>query len=302
MLTNAETAERRLKHYDIGLPFLSYATEVYHFDHDYKNQMQASSIVMRYATAPRLVGSDDYNGTVYLSPAVYDVPPYEPNGRSLLGLLSISAEIPSVDSTVEFWIRLPRTENICIFRLKTDLEEELIFRTAGTDPEYSIAAAGDIPYTLPAVGDIAYSIPAVGDNRLYHNSPKGKESAAITGVTLASNTWVHMAAVTTPQRLSLFINNKEFYFNKHFQENQNAAAIINEDRNEINIDELVIDRVEALRLAAFTENTAKRIPYGALDYNKKWAVLMFDNPNRIVTNLFESEQFKAAVKAAIHSA
>jgi hypothetical protein len=28
---------------------------------------------------------------------------------------------------------------------------------------------------------------------------------------------------------------------------------------------------------------------------------MFDNPNRIVTNLFESEQFRMAVNAAIHN-
>jgi hypothetical protein len=68
-----------------------------------------------------------------------------------------------------------------------------------------------------------------------------------------------------------------------------------------NIDELTIDRFAALAIESFVGNTAAHIPYGGLDYTQKWAVLMFDNPNRVVTNLFESEQFRMAVLAAINN-
>ncbi len=122
MLTNALTADRRLKRYDIGLPYLSYASEVYHFDGDYKNQNQGSSIELKYGNQPVFVGSDDDNGTIYFDPAVLDIPPYEQNGKSLLGAFSVRSDIPSTDSTVEFWIRFPQISDICILRLKSDIQ------------------------------------------------------------------------------------------------------------------------------------------------------------------------------------
>lgn len=77
--------------------------------------------------------------------------------------------------------------------------------------------------------------------------------------------------------------------------------IVNEGRDTVNIDELTIDRFTALALDSFISNTTAHIPYGGLDYTQKWAVLMFDNPNRIATNLFEGEQFRMAVLAAIYN-
>ena len=49
------------------------------------------------------------------------------------------------------------------------------------------------------------------------------------------------------------------------------------------------------------QNTSDRIPYAALDYRQKWFVLEAQDPALIKTNLFDCEQFRAAVQAVIDS-
>jgi hypothetical protein len=303
MLTNAGIADRRLKRYDIGLPYLSPASEVYHFDTDLKNQNQGSSITIGYTTSPVMVDREDSNGQIYLNPAVSDLPPCEPDGRSLYGRFTITTKIPNADSTVEFWLRVPTVKNIVVFRFRTEKFEQFVFNTGGLDPDYSVAAPNDIPYSAAAPNDIPYSVAVTTPDRIDHFSPKGKESLNLVsnGVQISANSWLHIAAVTTAQKLSLFIGTKKFDFVKHDQSLQETDFVINEGKSEINIDELTIDRTVAITSALFNENTENCIPYAALDREQKWSVLMFDNPNRTVTNLFESEQFRMAVKAVINN-
>jgi hypothetical protein len=300
MFTNTETVDRRLKRYDIGLPYISPASEVYHFDTDIKNQNQSSSINLVYTTAPVLVGIADSNGQVYHNPAVSDMPPFEPAGRSLFGRYTVKAVVNNAESTVEFWLRSKIVQNFCVFRLRAGLEE-FVFTIGGPGIEYTAPSSGSIAYTDPADGSIAYTAAATSKNRIDHFSPKGSETTVIDGVSITANSWLHIAVVITETKYSLFINNTKFEFNKHFQNNFNVDIVINEDKNEINLDELNLDRCAAITSAAFIQNTALHIPYGALDVSKKWAVLMFDNPNRVATNLFESEQFKMAVKDFINN-
>lgn len=300
MITNAAAADRRLKRYDVGLPFLSPASEVYHFDTDTKNQNQGSSITIGYTTAPALVGITDSNGQIYLNPAVSDEPPYEPNGRSLYGRFDIKTQVPDTNATVEFWFRAKDIKNLCAIRVKSAADEELVFITGSTGIEYSVPGGDGIAYSMPGEDGIPYSIAGTTTNRVEHNSPKGKETSNISGVALDNNSWIHVAAAMTATKIAFYIGTKKYEFSKHFQ-NQVMNVTINVDRKEINIDELNIDRATALDAAAFNKNTADYLPYGALDVTQKWAVLMFDNPNRVATNLFESEQFKAAVLAAINN-
>jgi hypothetical protein len=301
MITNAETVDRRLKRYDIGLPYLSEAAEVYHFDTDLKNQNQGSSITLGYTAPPVFVGITDSNGAIYLNPAVLDKPPYEPLGKSLLGEFSIITKAPSSNSTIEFWVRSAPARALCLLRVKTAMEEELVLVTGGPGMGYSTAAPGSIGYSAAAPGSIGYSTAAPTESRVEHNSPKGKESVPLSGVSIDPNSWIHIAAVTTETKLALFIGTSQFTFNKDFPAAADMDVKINEDKNEINLDELNIDRAAAISAAAFNQNTEFFIPYAALDYTQKWAVLMFDNPNRVATNLFESEQFKMAVLAAINN-
>jgi hypothetical protein len=301
-LTNAAIADRRLKRYDIGLPYISQLSEVYHFDTDFKNQNQTTSIVLGYTVAPILVGRDDSNGQIYLSPAVSDTAPYENPGKSVYGNFDISSKILNANSTVEFWLRLPVVSNIAVLRVKTPKNEEFIFSIGGQDITYSVAASGDIPYSVPDADDIPYSVAPINNNRIEHFSPKGSETVSMGAVEIYPNTWTHIAFVATAQKFAIFIGNTYFEVTKHYQSTEEESdVIINEGRDTANIDELTIDRSTALAIAAFTGNTTAHLPYAGLDYMENWAVLMFDNPNRVVTNLFDSEQFRMAVWAAINN-
>jgi hypothetical protein len=303
-LTNAAIAARREKRWDVGLVFISEQSEVYHFDTDFNNQNQTSSITLGYATAPILVGRDDSNGQIYLSPAVLDVAPYENPGKSIYGNMSVSFKIPNADSTVEFWLRLPAVENIEVLRFKTPQGEELVFDLGGEDIEYSAAgSSGDIPHSdVGTTGDIPYSEAKETVNRLEHNSPKGSETINMSTAVISRNTWTHIALVCTQQNLSLYIDNIKFDVRKHYQtKGEVSDVVINQGRDAANVDELTLDRFVALPAASFISNSTARVPYGGLDYTQKWAVLMFDNPNRALTNLFEGEQFRMAVRAAINN-
>jgi hypothetical protein len=303
-ITNALITERRIKRYDIGLPYITPQSEVYHFDTDFKNQNQTTSIALLYAVAPILVGRDDSNGQIYLSPAMSDFAPYENPGKSIYGNFAITSKMPNADATVEFWLRLPAVSNIAVLRLKTPKNEELIFMIGGKDIEYSAAGnTGDIPYSDAGdTGDIPYSAATTTNNRLEHASPKGSEVIDMSASEIHPNTWTHIALVATQQKFCLFIGNTQYEITKHYQTTGEESDIaINEGRDTANIDELTIDRFAALALDSFIGNTTAHIPYAGLDYAQKWAVLMFDNPNRVVTNLFESEQFRMAVLAAINN-
>lgn len=303
-ITNALTADRRLKRYDIGLPYITPQSEVYHFDTDFKNQNQTTSITLGYTVAPLLVGREDSNGQIYLNPAISDVAPYENPGKSIYGNFAIMSKIPNANSTVELWLRLPVVSNIAVLRLKTPKNEELVFMIGGQDIEYSaVGSTGDIPYCdTGETGDIPYSEAAITNNRLEHTSPKGSELIDMSAVEIHPNTWAHIALVATEQKFFLFIGTTQFEVTKHYQTTgEESDIIINEGRDTANIDELMIDRSAALAIAPFSSNTAAHLPYAGLDHAGKWAVLMFDNPNRVVTNLFEGEQFRMAVLAAINN-
>jgi hypothetical protein len=303
MFTNARIVDRRQKRWDIGLPYLSSASEVYHFDTDIKNVDQETGITIGYTgDAPALVGADDSNGQIYLVPAVHDAAPYEMIGRSLYGFFSVSAQVPKINSTVEFWARIMQANNVVIFRAGLSNEDEISLNVGGSDPPYSAPEAGDIPYSLPESDGVSYSTAGTTGNRLEHTWPGGSEYIDLDdqGITITQNTWIHIAVVSVADTISVFIGTARLDFEKQIQTEGDMNIEINEDEDEFNLDELTFDRTVAASLDGFGENTEKRVPYAALNYQEKWAVLMVDDPAKVKTNLFDTDQFKSAVQAVIN--
>jgi hypothetical protein len=303
MVTNARIVNRRQRRWDIGLPYLSASSEVYHFDTDTNNVDQASSITIGYTgEAPALVGAEDNNGQIYLAPAVLDMPPYEMIGRSLYGHFSISAQLPKNGSTAEFWVRLIQTQNIVILRAGLSAEDEIALNIGGSDPAYSAPGDDAVAYSLPESDGVAYSTASTTGNRLDHTWPAGSESVDLDaeGIAITQNTWTHLAVVSTAENISVYINKSRVDFDKHVQTEGNMNLEINEDQDEFNVDELTLDRTMPAAFDGFSANSDARIPYAALDYQEKWMVLMAEDPDKVKTNLFETEQFRDAVHAVIN--
>jgi hypothetical protein len=303
MFTNARIVDRRLRGWDLGLVYLSETHEVYHFDTDNNNQNQENNIVIAYTgDAPVRMGKEDGLPDLSFEPAVYDVPPFEMTGKSLYGAFSAAGLLAAQNSTLEFWMRIFVAENSVLLRLGTPAQDLVTLNIGGADPQYSSAIDGDIPYSsADGIDGIPYSAAKTSGNTLYHDWGEGNESIDIDaeGVTLDQEVWIHAALVLEPDAINLFIGQRQFAFDRMRPAAGPMPFTINEDMNRFNLDELSIIAEAAETLEAFSENTGNRIPYAALDYTQKYAVIMVEDPQKLRTNLFEGDQFRDAVRAII---
>jgi len=303
MFTNARIVDRRLRGWDLGLPYLSANHEVYHFDTDTNNQNQQSNIIIDYeGDPPVLLGSEDSIDDISFEPAVYDLVPYEMMGKSLFGAFSVAGMIAAQDSTLEMWMRLFVAENSTPLRLGTQAQDLVTLHIGGADPEYSLPK-GDIHYSIPDVIDhLIYSVAKTSGNTIFHDWGSGTETIDLdaAGVILVQGVWLHVSIGLTSDAIFFFIGDKQFSFQRMRPVIDPLPFIINEDYALFNLDELSLIAGAAQTFQAFLENTENRAPYAALDYTQKYAVIMVDDPQKLRTNIFESNQFREAVQAIIN--
>jgi hypothetical protein len=298
MLTNARIVDRRKRGWDIGLPYLSPAHEVYHFDTDENNQNQENNITISYqGDAPVLVGKDDFNGQLYFNPAVSELPPFEMKGKSIYGQFSVSGQISGQSATLEFWARMLMTQDVALLRFGAPAQDEIVLNIGGTDPELSAPADGDPPISIPPLSDLLCNVPEETGNRIYHNWVGGDEFIDLdaNGVVISEKTWLHMAVIATPAAILFFIGNRQFSFTRNGNVAATTPFIINEDMNELDLDELSLIHNAAGPFGLFWANTTDRIPYAGLNYLEKAMVIMADDPEKVKTNLFDGEYFRAKV-------
>jgi hypothetical protein len=300
-ITNARIIDRRLNGRDLGLPYLNDTHEVYHFDTDFLNQTQQSNITLGYTgEQPVLVGKEDQGEGLFYNPAVKENAPFEMKGRSLLGRFSIFAQVSGEVCGAEFWARVFETENVTIFRFRSNTDE-IVLRIGGSGPAYGVAEADGISYGAAEADGISYGVPETVGDTLDHNWQGGSESVSLEDeeIEILKHTWTHIAAVSTPDTISLFIGDKNIDFERHGHTVQTYDFEINEEEDQINIDELSLFSGTAPVFEDFAENSVARVPYAALDYRENWFVLEARDTGKVKTNLFETEAFKAAVRAVL---
>jgi hypothetical protein len=333
MITNADTVTRRARGWDIGLPYLSAGSRVYHFDTDLLDQNQETNLVI--TGAPTLMGKDDYNGEMYINPAVFDSPPYEMNGRSLYGNFSLRS-VPvatSVDFTAEMWLRLFEDRPAVLLSLTSGMESITVRlgQRGAAEPEYSAAELDGIEYSVPGI-PLEYSLPesdgmsysaaesdgvgySAGEQSIPYSlaetnpgniavhaySSGGSETASLddAGITIPEKLWVHIALIATPDVIALYIDEQKIEFNRKSNSAQPFSLILNPMQAVCNIDDLLLDETAAVSFAVFKQNTSDRIPYAGLDYREKWFVLEAQDTQKVKTNLFETPEFRSAVRAAV---
>ncbi|GMO51984.1 MAG: hypothetical protein Pg6C_17150 [Treponemataceae bacterium] len=308
MITNARIVDRRKRGWDIGLPYLSPASRVYHFDTDLNDQNQETNLEISAAPAdaPELVDAEDTDGHIYFNPAVLAAPPHEMKGRSLYGRFSLKTvpETPTNAFTADMWIRVLNNGFMTVLRFGSPAEYvRLDIRQP--DIPYSAAEGGEIEYSAPeSASDIPYSAPDAGLwNGITHTWQGGSERVSLDGAgcAVAPNTWIHAAAVLSADTISLYIGGHRFDFSRQNSAPEQISLELNPTRNEFNIDELLLDETRALGFAPFAANTGGRVPYAALDYREKWFVLEAQDVEKVKTNLFETDGFRAAVESVVNN-
>lgn len=115
VVSNQSIADRRKEGTDIGHPYLSESSHVFHFDTDLLDQNGASGVTVVNAENDgfhTLVGGDTESDDIDFTPAILAVAPYSAVAKSLYGKYALSADFGSAAKfTVDFWIQYIYAEN-----------------------------------------------------------------------------------------------------------------------------------------------------------------------------------------------
>lgn len=305
VITNADISERRKRKIDIGLPYLSENSEVYHFDQNLFNQYGENEITVNSNGEIALV--DEYtssNSGIDFTPAVLAVSPYSEISKSLYGQFNVVKEIGVTNRyTVDFWMQFLWAENQVLFDIGSTTDKiRLVVQTS--EPFYNEPLKDEVAYNNEQIqrGDVyVYNQPDAAKSYIQHYSENNQSSTPEyvfledIKFSLKEKSWLHIGIVLSDEEIKVYLNDKEISFNRFGQNTENCNIVLNELQNSFILDELLVDPEISENFETFKKNTEERIPWAALSKDDKHFVLEVDN---FITNIFDSELFKLKVQEA----
>jgi hypothetical protein len=302
VVANSRITDRRKNGSDIGLPYLSGDSEVYHFDTDFYNQKGLSTIDINYDGAqPSLVDETDNNGVIDFSTAILAVSPYSEIGKSIYGQFLIACTFTANTYTTEFWLKYVWNENQVLFAIG-NINDTLILKLLNDEPYYN-DTFDDVPYNNEVLesNQLVYNDIQRAHGEIVHQWQGGSEIVDLDsmGIRFEEEKWYHLAIIQSNNTIALYINNTKIDFTRTSSGPGQVAVNINESKGSIIIDELMIDKTTALPFDDFAANTVNKIPYAALDANDKWFILDAQDPDKVKINWLGSSAFRQAVQAII---
>ena len=306
VLTNADINERRRLGHDIGRPYLSDSSLIYHFDTNLLNQHQQTQCDIKYdADPPSLVGREDNTDLIPIdfTPAILAVSPYSEIGKSLYGQYALTHPIGESNSwTVDFWLQYIWAEGQVLFSIGTSSDKIQIINSTG-EPNYNEPLEDEPPYNTEILqrSSQPYNVALGADNFIQHTGLAQSElkSLSALGIKFTANSWLHFAVVLSPHKITAYLNDIELAFTRFSSATELATVSLNETKNSFILDELLIDPVTAETLEDFAATTNNKVPFGSLDWRQQWFIVDAHDTKHLRTNLFASEAFASAVKKII---
>ena len=315
LLSNAGIKARRNEGLDIGTPYLSSASRVYHFDTDEvdgtrqltgdvldQNGQTGLTVSVASGGHAKEVGSEQ--GDQY-RPAIQVKAPYSEIGNSLAGQFSLVHSLGSGTKwTVDFWFQYTWAEGQELFRA-TASRGALYVRTETSEPNYSFIEDGVPPYnteeTESGAGIIPYNV-ARPDGCLLVYERNGTEYPVRLkdiGIDLKPDDWAHCAVTLDGGRMTVMLSNDAVvqrylddpghevpYVVREFTGAGTGGTFsYNPSRGTALIDELLVDATAAETAAVFGEASVSKIPWGALPAEGKRLMLIKDEDAEFITNL-----------------
>lgn len=315
LLSNAGIEARRNEGLDIGNPYLSSASRVYHFDTDEvdgtrqltgdvldQNGQTGLTVSVASGGHAKEVGSEQ--GDQY-RPAIQVKAPYSEIGNSLAGQFSLVHSLGSGTKwTVDFWFQYTWAEGQELFRA-TASRGALYVRTETSEPNYSFIEDGVPPYNTEeaesGAGIIPYNV-ARPDGCLLVYERNGTEYPVRLkdiGIDLKPDDWAHCAVTLDGGRMTVMLSNDAVvqrylddpghevpYVVREFTGAGTGGTFsYNPSRGTALIDELLVDATAAETAAVFGEASVSKIPWGALPAEGKRLMLIMDEDAEFITNL-----------------
>ena len=295
-ITNNDMVSRRQRGYDIGIPYLSGQSRVAHFDTDMLDQYGQEMFTI--SGIGTLV--NDQQGIPIILKATA---PYATDAKALYGNFRIQKTIaPSDYYTFDFWMLYHFNEDQTLFSLSSG-NEILQIQVKNDEPYYNSDETDDMLYNYEPTDDIWYNQIAEETTQIgrYNNGVWSYINILNDDGTsgFINDKWYHVALVKNGSQLFLYINNSSWGFPSQSGSTSNNSIDINETVGLFIIDEFMVDPVTAENNALFKTITRERIPWGSLDYQKKWTIFDVADPAYFKSNIFQSQDFKDAVQEII---
>ena len=303
ILTNASITKRRRDGIDLGRPYLSDSSLVYHFDEDFFDQYGGENYTLDGSA--QLVDMNDNTplSVIDFTPAILSVAPYSEIGKSAYGQYAIHHNLGDTNVyTVDFWIQYIWAENQVLLDIGSNTDKIQVICSSG-EPNYNEPLPDEPPYNweIETADQLPYNV-ATGE-AVYLSHIGQTQNSTINFKSLdfffLPNTWEHIAVVLTDTEIKLFIRDRQFSFTRYNTAPATATATLNGTKMSFQLDELLVDTTVAREFDNFVEGTHDRIPWGKLDYKKKHFILNADDADNVTGNVFSSKAFEQAVQKII---
>lgn len=299
ILTNSSITQRRRNGIDLGRPYLSEHSLVYHFDEDFLDQHGNRGYTLEGQA--QLVDMDDNTPLVPIdfTAAILSVAPYSEVGKSAYGQFSITH--PLGDSnvfTVDFWIQYIWAENQVLLDIGVPSDRIQIICSSG-EPNYNEPQDGEPPYNweIESADKMPYNVAAGSAVYANHQGIGSFDTIDLEdiGFEFTPNTWEHLAVVLTDTEITLYLRDRRLHFTRYGTGIQEATAILNAGEMSFQLDEMLVDTTRVREFEDFVAGTHDKVPWAALDHKKKHYILDAAEPDNITGNIFTSRTFEEAV-------
>lgn len=303
ILTNASITKRRRDGIDLGRPYLSDSSLVYHFDEDFFDQYGGENYTLDGSA--QLVDMNDNTplSVIDFTPAILSVAPYSEIGKSAYGQYSIHHNLGDTNIyTVDFWIQYIWAENQVLLDIGSNTDKIQVICSSG-EPNYNEPLPDEPPYNweIETADQLPYNVAAGEAVYLSHIGQTQNSTINFKSLDFSflPNTWEHIAVVLTDTEINLFIRDRQFPFNRYNTAPATATANLNRNKMSFQLDELLVDTTVARDFDDFVAGTHDRIPWGKLDHKKKHFILNADDADNVTGNVFSSKAFEQAVQKII---
>jgi hypothetical protein len=308
-------AGRRAKGYDIGIPYLSDASRVAHCD-DYSELSRQGNdtwLLDQYGSNFFLIiGGGSLEGEAEgIVLALKAAAPYATEARALFGNFCLQASTgTALVYTVDFWIKYFWNEGQVVLSAGND--DELVRIEVVDDEPYlnDVSTDGvwlnDTPTDGVWLNEIkdAHTRVARYYQGIWSYIPITDENG---NQGFSTGEWYHIGITNTGSLLQLFINDTVFTFDSQpptgpvqIEINPTTGQIDGEN-SLILVDEILVDTTTAEDPALFRQHTVRRIPWGKLDDAYPWMIFDVKDPALFRTNIFQSQDFAAAVRGILNA-
>lgn len=299
ILTNSSITQRRRNGIDLGRPYLSEHSLVYHFDEDFLDQHGNRGYTLEGEA--QLVDMDDNTPLVPIdfTAAILSVAPYSEVGKSAYGRFSLTHPLGSSNVfTVDFWIQYIWAENQVLLDIGVPSDRIQIICSSG-EPNYNEPQDGEPPYNweIESADKLPYNVAAGSAVYANHQGIGSFDTIDLEdiGFEFTPNTWEHLAVVLTDTEITLYLRDRRIPFTRWGTGIQEAAAVLNAGEMSFQLDELLVDTTRAREFEDFVAGTHDKVPWAALDHTKQHYILDAAEPDNITGNLFTSRAFERAV-------